>query len=138
MEPRYWNSSACDIKEFLFNYDGCVKGKELIVVEGAFNCMSMWEKGFPNTVATFGTSFAPRQIQLMFSLAPESIVICFDRDSIPSRPGQKATLALGQLTHQLVPTYIMPLPIDKDPNDLSKETLMECYKKKVSYEAIRG
>lgn len=137
-EMKYYNSSGFEIKDYLFNYDSCEKGEPLIVVEGAFNAMSMWEKGFPNTVATFGTKFTNKQVQLMFSLAPESIVICFDRDSHKDRPGQKAAIALAEVTYQLIPTYIMPLPIDLDPNALSAETLMACYQKRVAYEKLRG
>lgn len=138
LEPKYYNSPDADIKQFLFNYDGCQKGGEIIIVEGAFNAMSMWEKGFDNVVATFGTKFTPKQVQLMFSLAPESIVICFDRDSSVLRPGQKAAVQLANLTYQLIPTYIMPLPMDKDPNDLSAEVLLACYQKKVAYDKLRG
>lgn len=135
---KYYNSEGFEIKDYLFNYDGVEKGKELIVVEGAFNAMSMWQKGFRNVVATFGTKFTPKQIQLMFSLAPESIVICFDRDSNPLRPGQKAAIKLAEMTYQLVNTYIMPLPLDRDPNDLSEAELIKCHSKKVAYEKLRG
>ena len=136
-ELKYYNSPGFEIKEFLFNYDGCERGKDIIVVEGAFNAMSMWEKGFPNTVATFGTKFTPKQVQLIFSLSPENIIICFDRDR-KTLAGQKASKALADLTYQLIPTYIMPLPFDKDPNDLSAEVLMLCHQKRVAYDKIRG
>ena len=138
IEPKYFNSAGFDIKEHIFNYDGVVAGDELIVVEGAFNAMSMWEKGFENTVATFGTKFTSDQIKKMFALAPASIVICFDRDTNVQRSGQKAAMALGELTHQLVDTYIMPLPKGKDPNQLSEEVLVSCYGKRISYDDIRG
>ena len=138
VEPKYYNSPGFEIKDFVFNYDNCEKGKDIIVVEGAFNAMSMWEKGFPNTVATFGTKFTPKQVQLIFSLAPDSITICFDRDSHKDRPGQKAAIQLANITYQLITTYIMPLPLDKDPNDLTAETLLACYQKRVSYDKLRG
>jgi DNA primase len=137
IEPKYWNTSGFDIKEHIFNYDGVEPGGELIVVEGAFNAMSMWEKGFSNVVATFGTKFTSDQVKKIFALAPESIVICFDRDTNTQRSGQKAAMALGALTHQLVDTYIMPLPKGKDPNQLSEEVLRSCYQKKVKYDDIR-
>lgn len=138
MEPRYYNSPGFDIKDYLFNYDGIEKGKDVIVVEGAFNAMSLCEKGFTNVVATFGTKFTPKQVQLIFSLAPENIIVCFDRDSSKARPGQKAAIQLANITYQLIPTYIMPLPLDKDPNDLSAEVLIACHQKRVSYDKLRG
>lgn len=137
VEPKYWNTAGLDIKEHIFNYDGIEPGGELIVVEGAFNAMSMWEKGFSNVVATFGTKFTSDQIKKIFALAPESVVICFDRDTNAQRSGQKAAMALGALTYQLVDTYIMPLPKGKDPNQLSEEVLRSCYEKRVKYDDIR-
>jgi DNA primase len=139
--PKYYNPSGFDIKEYVFNFDSCKKGEEVIIVEGAFNAMSMWEKGFKNTVATFGTNFRPEQIQKIFKLSPSSIVLCFDRDPVgtgKSRAGQKATQKLGEIVGQLVTTYIMPLPFERDPNDLSAESLRECYARKVLFERVFG
>ena len=139
VEPKYYNSAGFDIKEHIFNYDDVQSPcEELIIVEGAFNAMSMWEKGFDNVIATFGTKFTSDQIKKIFALAPESIVICFDRDTNKQRSGQKAAMALGALTYQLIDTYIMPLPKDKDPNQLSEEVLVSCYDKRVKYDDIRG
>ncbi len=145
LEPKYYNAGF-DIHDYVFNYDGCDRSKPVIVVEGAFNVMSMREKGLPNAVATFGTKFSAKQVQLILSLAGDSVVICFDRDSprvVPGqttsvRPGQKAAVALAEAIYQFIPTYIMPLPIDKDPNDLPAETLKACYERRVAYEKIRG
>jgi DNA primase len=130
--PKYYNSPGVDIKEYVFNFDSCEPGGEVIIVEGAFNAMSMWEKGFENTVATFGTKFTASQVQRIFSLSPESIVICYDRDE--NKAGQIAAMKLGALTYQLVDTYIMPMPIGKDPNDLDASTLEKCYNKRIKYD----
>lgn len=138
LAPRYYNPAGFDIKCHVFNYDSCTVGGEVILVEGAFNAMSMWEKGMPNVLAVFGTQFTAYQLKKILSLNPASIVICFDRDSSPARPGQKAAKKLGMLIQDAVPTYIMPLPIDKDPNDLSAGMLARCYEKRVPYERVFG
>lgn len=138
IEPKYWNPTGFEIKDYIFNYEGPKQGGEVICVEGAFNAMSMWEKGFYNTVALFGTKFKSDQMKRLFSLAPSEIVICFDRDSKPTRPGQKATKAFGDLVSAVTPTYIMPLPIDKDPNILPASVLRNCYEKRVQYEKVFG
>ena len=134
--PKYYNSPGVDIKEYVFNYDSCIGAEEVIVVEGAFNAMSMWEKGFENTVATFGTKFTSSQMHRIFSLSPQTLVICFDRDTHKDRPGQRAAMSMAALTYQLIDTYIMPLPFDKDPNDLPASTLLECYNKRVKYDDL--
>lgn len=144
-QPRYYNPAGFDIKQHVFNYDSCAVGGEIILVEGAFNAMSAWEKGLPNTMAVFGTQFTSAQLSRILSLIPSRVVICFDRD--PSKmvngeergkQGQKAAHKLGKLIHDAVPTYIMPLPVGKDPNDLSAEDLIRCYKKMVPYEKLFG
>ena len=144
--PRYYNPKGFEIKDHVFNLDSCKKGGEVIVVEGAFNAMSMWEKGFPNTVAVFGTKFTPKQIGRITSISPSSIVICFDRD--PSkigpdgkdhgRAGQKATKKLGEHVSSFFSTSVMALPVGQDPNELTADSLAACYKKKVSYERLFG
>lgn len=144
LEPRYYNPAGFEIKEYLFNYDGCQKGSEVFVVEGAFNAMSMWEKGFTKTVATFGTKFVAEQIQKIFSLSPSEVVICFDRD--PSKmkdgkevghAGQKAAIKLGDILSDLLKVWVMPLPFEKDPNNLPVDTLQLCYSKRVPFDVIK-
>jgi DNA primase len=144
-ELRYYNPAGFDIKEHIFNHDSCIRSKEVIVVEGAFNAMSMWENGFERTIAVFGTQFTTGQLSRIMSINPSSVVICFDRD--PSKivngqergkQGQKAAHKLGKMIHDAVPAFIMPLPVGLDPNDLSASVLRQCYNKKVSYESVFG
>jgi DNA primase len=146
VEPRYYNPEDFAIKDYVFNYDSVQKGGELFVVEGAFNAMSMVEKGFPNTVAVFGIEFKSEQIQKIFSLRPSCLITCFDRD--PSRiddkgvergrNGQRATIKLGKLVGDLIKVEVMPLPFDKDPNDLSEDVLRVCYNKRVPFDRLVG
>jgi DNA primase len=145
MEPRYYNPSGFDIKEYVFNYDSCTLGGEVILVEGAFNAMSMWEKSYPNTMAVFGTQFTSGQLGMILSLNPDNIVICFDRDRSKivegiekGKQGQRAAHKLGKLLHDAVPTFIMPLPVGQDPNELSSLVLKQCYHKRVPYEKVFG
>jgi len=144
-QPRYYNPSEFEIKDYLFNYDACGFRKELILVEGAFNAMSMAEKGFLRTAATFGTEFKSEQVQKIFSLNPSSVVICFDRD--PSKikegkehgfAGQRATKKLGLLLNDFLKVEVMPLPFGKDPNDLPAEILGECYRRRVPFDSLIG
>ena len=134
MQPKYYNPRGIEIKEYVFNYDSVKKGTEIIVTEGAFNAMSMWEKGFKQTIATFGTQFKSEQIKKIFELAPSSIVICFDRDE--SRAGQKAAIKFGKIVGQVIDTYIMPLPVGRDPNDLPAHILEKCYSRKVRFDSL--
>lgn len=142
--PRYYNPAGFEIKDYVFNYDGCDKGSELLVLEGAFNAMSMVEKGFKNTIATFGTKFKPDQVSKIMSLGPDSIVLCFDRDEShivdgveKGYAGQKAAMRLAGIMAHFVDVSIMPLPFGKDPNDLPAETLRLCYGKRIPFDKLR-
>ncbi len=142
--PRYWNPDGFPIKNHVFNFDGCVAGKELIVCEGAFNAMSMTEKGFTNTLSTFGTNFTAPQIAKITELSPSSVTICFDRDKSKiregkevGRGGQRAAMKLGAILSDLMTVHIMVLPLEKDPNDLPAETLVECHAKRVAFERFK-
>lgn len=144
-QPRYYNPAGFDIKEHVFNFDACTPNGEVILVEGAFNAMSMWEKGYPNTMAVFGTKYTTAQIGRILSLNPSSVVVCFDRDQSKvvdgverGKQGQKAAHAMGKILHDAVPVFIMPLPTGKDPNDLPSDTIAGCYDKRVTYEKLFG
>ena len=143
--PRYYNPAGFDIKEHVFNHDSCTVGGEVILVEGAFNAMSMWEKGYPNTMAVFGTQFSTAQLGRILGVNPSNVVLCFDRD--PSKivdgeerghQGQKAAKKLGALLNDAVPVFVMPLPTGKDPNEISSPVLDQCYGKRVPYEKVFG
>ena len=143
---RYYNPTDFAIKDYVFNYDNCPKGGEVIVVEGAFNAMSMTEKGFPNTVAVFGIEFKAPQIEKLFSLNPSTVIICFDRDPSKVDPkgvergrnGQRAALKLGNMIQDLAKVEVMILPFGLDPNDLSPSIIKKCYDSRVPIEKLLG
>lgn len=133
MMPKYYNSPGMDIKDYLFNYDECEAGEDIIIVEGAFNAMSLFEKNFNNVVATFGVKSTAKQIEKLFKLSPATITICFDRDANELRTGQRAAMELAKITSPLVDTFIMPLPVGKDPNDLSEAVLRRYHDKRINF-----
>jgi DNA primase len=117
--PKYINPLDINIKDYLFNYDNIEKGKPVLIVEGAFNCMSAWEKGFKNTVATFGTSVSDKQIDLLTKLNPPYFIIGFDNDS--NQAGNIAAEKLNNVLKDFYEVYRLILPVDRDINDISKE-----------------
>ena len=141
---KYLNPENFDIKDYVFNYDSCVGADELFILEGAFNCMSMWEKGFKTTVATFGVSFTSTQVKRIIDLNAKKIILCFDRD--PSkmregkefgRSGQRATIKLGKLLSQMMmDVSVMPLPLGRDPNECSTSELTMCYRARVKFDTL--
>jgi DNA primase len=123
-EPKYLNSPETrlfDKGATVFNYARARKtafdSGELIVVEGYMDVIALHEAGFANTVATLGTAFTERQMELLWQLAPEPIV-CFDGD----RAGEAAA---ARAIDRMLPTLregrsfrFAFLPEGSDPDDL--------------------
>src|SRR6478752_2603002 len=85
-EPKYLNSPETklfDKGSTVFNFARARKAAfdsgELIVVEGYMDVIALHQAGFANAVATLGTAFTERQMELLWQLASEP-VICFDGD----------------------------------------------------------
>jgi len=124
VQPKYLNSpetSLFDKGSTIFNFararGPAFDKSELIVVEGYMDVIALAQAGFANAVATLGTAFAERQMELLWQLAPEPI-ICFDGD----RAGETAA---ARAIDRMLPTLreghsfrFAFLPQGSDPDDL--------------------
>jgi DNA primase len=123
-EPKYLNSPETrlfDKGSTVFNAARARKGAfdsgELIVVEGYMDVIALHQAGFANAVATLGTAFTERQMELLWQLAAEPVV-CFDGD----RAGEAAA---ARAIDRMLPTLregrsfrFAFLPEGSDPDDL--------------------
>ncbi|OZA30930.1 MAG: DNA primase [Hydrogenophilales bacterium 17-61-9] len=64
----------------------------VVVTEGHFDAVSLFEAGFGYVVAGMGTATTPENLESMFALAPE-VVFCFDGDEAGQAAAWKALLA---------------------------------------------
>jgi len=123
-EPKYLNSPETrlfDKGSTVFNFARARKPAfdkdELIVVEGYMDVIALHQAGFAHAVATLGTAFTERQMELLWQLAPEPIV-CFDGD----RAGEAAaTRAIDRMLSNLREGRSFRfafLPQGSDPDDL--------------------
>lgn len=86
----------------------------LIVVEGLFDVMALYQAGFPNTVAVLGTHPNAAQMSRLCDTDERLVYICFDNDS--SGAGQRAALALSlRLARSGVRAVRVALPGGLDP-----------------------
>ncbi|HET9934958.1 MAG TPA: DNA primase [Methyloceanibacter sp.] len=123
-EPKYLNSPETrlfDKGSTVFNFARARKttfdSGELIVVEGYMDVIALHQAGFANTVATLGTAFTERQMELLWQLAAEPVV-CFDGD----RAGEAAA---ARAIDRMLPNLregrsfrFAFLPEGSDPDDL--------------------
>lgn len=126
-EPKYKLPPKFQKHLVLYNFHRAkemAKDQGLIVVEGFFDTMRIWQAGFKNVVALMGTSLSDEQEQLLVeTLAPDGkLTLMLD----PDEAGLKATRAIAdQLITKL---YVKVIDLQEDglePDGLSEEQIRE-------------
>ena len=99
--------------------------KEVIMVEGYMDTISLYQAGFKNVVASMGTSLTQEQARLVKRYA-DTVLISYDGDGA----GQKANMrGLEILKGEGVNVKVVPLPDGLDPDDVIKQRGAEGYQK---------
>lgn len=86
-EPKYKFPPGFAKASVVFNLERArtgelAKEKGLVVVEGFFDCFSIWQAGYQNVVSLMGTYLSPRQHELLVeSVGPQGkLILLFDED----------------------------------------------------------
>jgi DNA primase len=123
-EPKYLNSPETrlfDKGSTIFNFARARKAAfdsgELVVVEGYMDVSALYQAGFANAVATLGTAFTERQMELLWQLAPEPI-ICFDGDKAGEAAAARAIDRMLPNLREGRSFRFAFLPQGSDPDDL--------------------
>ena len=135
-EPKYLNSPETrlfDKGSTVFNFGrarrAAFEKSALIVVEGYMDVIALDQAGFGNTVATLGTAFTERQMELLWQLAPEP-VICFDGDKAGEAAAARAIDRMLPVLREGHSFRFAFLPHGSDPDDLVRSggprALAEC------------
>ncbi len=91
--------------------------KEVIIVEGYMDTISLYQAGFKNVVASMGTSLTKEQARLVKRYA-ENVLISYDGDFA----GQKADLrGLEILDGAGLRVKVVPMPDGLDPDDVARQ-----------------
>ncbi len=97
--------------------------KEVIMVEGYMDTISLYMGGFKNVVASMGTSLTQEQARLIKRYAG-TVLISYDGDSA----GQKANMrGLEILKSEGLDVKVVPLPEGLDPDDVIKQLGSDSY-----------
>lgn len=87
--------------------------KEIIIVEGQMDVISLYKSGIRNAVACMGTALTPSHAKEMKRFT-DKVVVCFDGDGA----GKKATLrSLEILVNAGLNVFVMSLPDSQDPDE---------------------
>lgn len=99
--------------------------KQIIVVEGQIDVISMHQNGFKNSVACMGTALTKEHARELKRFC-ENIVLCFDGDDA----GEKATLRSIEVLKEFdFNIKVVVLPKGKDPDEFLHENGAEAMKK---------
>lgn len=87
--------------------------KEVVVVEGQMDVISLHKSGIKNAVACMGTALTPNHAKDLKKFS-DKVVLCFDGDSA----GKKATLrSIEILVNAGLNVYVVTIPNGHDPDE---------------------
>lgn len=121
IEPKYKLPSGFHKSIELFNLHrviACEREQDVvIIVEGFFDCLKVWQSGSPNVVALMGSTLSDDQEKLLGRL--KSVILFLDGDEA----GKGAAKAIaGRLVHSHF-VKVISLPEGKQPDQLSSEEI---------------
>lgn len=143
-EPKYLNSPQTELFDkgrTLFGLDHASasirESGVAVVVEGYMDVLGPWQAGFPNVVATMGTSLTEHHAGLLRRYA-KRIVLAMDPDAAglaaaeragglflglesPERMGQAVRQADAILGSGETELRVAPLPPGKDPDEIARD-----------------
>ncbi len=115
-DPKYKLPNGFVKSAVLFNFHR-VSGDEVIVVEGFFDCLKVWQSGSHNVIALMGSSLSDRQRELLTHF--KKIILFLDGDE--AGRGAASEIA-GQLIHSHF-VRVIELDAGRQPDQLSSEEL---------------
>lgn len=131
-EPKYMNSP----ESFLYHKGSALYGLHraqasirqrdaVIVVEGYFDLLALYEKGIENAVAVLGTALTTGQIDIL-KRHTRNLVLVFDGDEA----GKKASFRnLPDLLERDIPARVVYLPDNEDPDSFVNQWGREAFEK---------
>ena len=126
---KYVNTSDTPVYKksktlFGFNFAKNHCSKQLLVVEGNMDVVSLHKAGFENTIGTLGTAFTSEQARMIGRYTKE-IVLSFDSDAAGQKAVSRATEVLGGSGLKV---RVLAVPDGKDPDEFIKKNGPERFK----------
>ena len=124
---KYINSPETEFYKkgnMIFNLDKAKscrsETKEVIIVEGYMDVVSVYASGIKNVIANSGTALTERQINLIWKFFPDPI-ICLDGDQSGQRAAHRIAEKLFCLINDENKIYFSKIPNGQDPDDYIKQ-----------------
>ena len=124
--PKYLNSPEGPLfqkKNILYGEhiasSASYKTNNIIVVEGYLDVISMHQMGFPQTVASLGTSVTREHLSKLFNIVDE-VIICMDGDRAGIEASHKVVMNVLDFVSPTQIISFVILPQDQDPNVIAQ------------------
>jgi DNA primase len=126
-EPRYRFPAGFGKSRVLFNlHRAAATGQAtVIVVEGFFDCLKVYQAGFGSVVALMGSALYEPQRRLLVQRFRQ-IVLMLDGDA----PGRRAAAVVAARLSADCSVRIVPLAANSQPDQLSEQALQEVLERK--------
>lgn len=120
-KPKYMRFPAnSKVANVLFPIDKVNDKSRLIIVEGLFDMLNMWNSGYNNCVCNFGINFNKQKLDLLDKLGTTYVEILLDGDE----PGRRGALAMSNLLEsRYIKNKIIYLNEGTDPGSLTSQQL---------------
>jgi DNA primase len=127
-QPKYINSPETEIYskgKVLYGFfearDSLREKKEVVIVEGYIDLISLYQTGIKNVVATLGTAMTHHHGKILSKFVKKAILM-FDSDSA----GKKAAVRASKILLPFrIDVYYCPLDKGMDPDDIAKKGYRE-------------
>lgn len=131
-KPKYLNSQETMIFDksrnlYGLNFARGARTGNLILCEGYMDVIAMHQAGFPQAVASLGTSFTAGQANLLRRYA-DSVILAYDSDEAGTRA---ALRAIGILKEAGLTGKVLSLAPWKDPDEFIKNLGREAFEERI-------
>ncbi len=127
-EPKYLNSPETLIFNksknlYGLNFAKNTRKREIILVEGYMDMISIYQAGFRNVAASLGTAFNQEHAKTLKKYA-DSVILLYDSDDAGTMAAQRAIPILTQNGFRV---KVMQVPNGKDPDEFIKQNGAEAF-----------
>jgi len=134
--PKYLNSPETPLfhkgNELYGLYEAKKAGtKQIIVVEGYMDVVTLAQYGITNAVATLGTAITPNQIQQLLRHTTD-IIFCFDGDAAGKKAAVRALENTLPLIYDGLQIKFLLLPEEHDPDSFVRQIGKEAFIQKIT------
>ena len=118
-KPKYYRRpQGAGVSDIIFPLDKVKNTNYVILVEGIFDMLNMWQLGYHNTLCLFGAAnFSRKKLEILDRIGVTRVDILMD----PDAPGQMAAAKISEMvdTRNILSRKIK-LPVGVDPGELNQ------------------